>query len=505
MISPGASPIFASGSLAIDLAPQWLKESVIGLFGTADKVVIIGSVVLGAVLVAALAGILERARPPWGRVLIGALGVLTLVAALTRPGAGYLAVLPPTAAVVVALPVLRVLLNRLRPVRRPVLRSEVCPEVRPEVRPEVHSGRGPASAEPEGIDRRRFLVASGLAAGLGILAAVGGQLASAGIRSIDAARRMFTLPKPVVAAARPEIQSSFDIPGLSPLVTPNADFYRIDTALIVPSVDPENWKLKIHGLVETEVELSFKELLALPLEESYTTLACVSNYVGGDLIGNALWLGYPIRKLLAQAGPLGEADMVLSRSVDGFTASTPLSVLQDDRNAILAIGMNGEPLPAEHGFPVRMVVPGLYGYVSATKWVTELKVSKFADETAYWTERGWAELGPVKLSSRIDTPATSRRLKAGQVVVAGQAWAQHTGISRVQLRVDDGAWQEADLATAISADTWRQWMTTWSATSGHHKLTVRAFDADGVAQIEKPSDVVPDGATGLHSVFVDVD
>lgn len=486
---PGASPIFASGSLAIDLAPQWLKETVIGLFGTADKIVIIGSVVLGAALIAALAGVLENARPPWGRVLIGALGVLTLVAALTRPGAGYLAVLPPAAAVIVALPVLRALLNRLHP----------------GLHFEPRTVRRSSSEELDGIDRRRFLVASGLAAGLGILAAAGGQLASASIRTVEAARRAFSLPKPTAAAASPELGDSFDIPGLSPLVTPNADFYRIDTALLVPSVDPESWKLRIYGLVETEVQLSFKELLALPLEESYTTLACVSNYVGGDLIGNALWLGYPIRKLLAQAGPLGGADMVLSRSVDGFTASTPLEVLTDDRNAILAVGMNREPLPPEHGFPVRMVVPGLFGYVSATKWVTELKVTRFADETAYWTERGWSQRGPVKLSSRIDTPGTSSRLKAGQIVIAGVAWAQHTGISRVQLRVDDGAWQEADLADAISADTWRQWMTTWNATAGHHKLTVRAFDANGIAQIEKPGDVVPDGATGLHSVFVDVD
>ncbi|MBX3088411.1 MAG: molybdopterin-dependent oxidoreductase [Cryobacterium sp.] len=492
LTAPGASPIFASGSLAIDLAPQWLKETVIGLFGTADKIVIIGSVVLGAALIAALAGVLENARPPSGRVLIGALGVLTLVAALTRPGADFLAVLPPTAAVIVALPVLRALLNRLHAVPHHVLPSG------------SRTVRRSSSEELEGIDRRRFLVASGLAAGLGILAAVGGQLASASIRTVEAARRAFSLPKPAVAAASPESGNTFDIPGLSPLVTPNTDFYRIDTALLVPSVDPESWKLRIYGLVETEVELSFEELLDLPLEESYTTLACVSNYVGGDLIGNALWLGYPIRKLLTQAGPLAEADMVLSRSVDGFTASTPLEVLTDDRNAILAVGMNGEPLPPEHGFPVRMVVPGLFGYVSATKWVTELRVTRFADETAYWTERGWAQRGPVKLSSRIDTPATSSRLRAGQVVIAGVAWAQHTGISRVQLRVDDGAWQEADLAQAISADTWRQWMTTWNATAGHHKLTVRAFDANGITQIEKPGDVVPDGATGLHSVFVDV-
>ena len=257
-------------------------------------------------------------------------------------------------------------------------------------------------------------------------------------------------------------------------------------------------------MVAHEIELTFAELLTLPLEESTTTLTCVSNEVGGDLIGNATWLGYPIRHLLARAKPSADADMVLSTSQDGWTATTPLPALTDDRNAILAVGMNGQALPLEHGYPVRMVVPGLYGYVSATKWVVSLEVSRFDKHTSYWTDRGWSERGPIKLSSRIDVPAAGRQVKAGTVAVAGVAWSQHTGIGAVHVRVDDGPWQEATLADAISADTWRQWRFAWDATPGAHTLRVRATDAKGQVQTSVERDVVPDGATGLHTVQVTV-
>ena len=294
------------------------------------------------------------------------------------------------------------------------------------------------------------------------------------------------------------------VDGLAPLITPNAEFYRIDTALAVPSVDPSGWNLRIHGMVDHEVTISWDELLALPLEESVTTLACVSNEVGGTLIGNALWLGYPIRELLARAAPSADADMVLSRSVDGFTASTPLAVLEDDRNAILAVGMNGEPLPPEHGFPVRMVVPGLYGYVSATKWVVDLEITRFDAASAYWTDRGWSDRGPIKLSSRIDVPRAGQSLVVGPITVAGVAWHQHVGIEAVDVQVDDGPWEPATLATAISVDTWVQWRYEWDATSGTHTLRVRATGADGDVQTSKVQGVVPDGATGLHERTVDV-
>ena len=273
----------------------------------------------------------------------------------------------------------------------------------------------------------------------------------------------------------------------------------------MPAVDPSSWSLRIHGMVDQEVTLTWDELLALPLEESVTTLACVSNEVGGGLIGNAVWLGYPIRELLARAAPTADADMVLSRSVDGFTASTPLAVLEDDRNAILAVGMNGDPLPPEHGFPVRMVVPGLYGYVSATKWVVDLEVTRFDAASAYWTDRGWSERGPIKISSRIDVPRSGQTLSAGPITVAGVAWHQHVGIEAVDVQVDDGPWRPATLATAISIDTWVQWRYDWDAPSGTHTLRVRATGADGEVQTSDVQGVVPDGATGLDERTVDVD
>jgi DMSO/TMAO reductase YedYZ molybdopterin-dependent catalytic subunit len=308
---------------------------------------------------------------------------------------------------------------------------------------------------------------------------------------------------PAAASTAPPVPGGAElgIDGLDAYVTPNETFYRIDTALRVPQVDPRDWSLTVTGLVDEPFTLTWDDLLALPLQEHHVTLACVSNAVGGNLIGNALWLGYPVRELLARARPRAGADMVLSRSTDGFTAGTPLEVLlEDDRQCLLAIGMNGEPLPPEHGFPARLVVPGLYGYVSATKWVTELKVTRFADDEAYWTPRGWSALGPIKLSSRIDVPRPGDDLPTGTVTVAGVAWAQHTGISRVEVRVDGGAWVAAELADTVGPDTWRQWRYDWDAAPGEHVVAVRATDADGVVQVEAEAPPAPDGATGWHTI-----
>ncbi|TFC05899.1 oxidoreductase [Cryobacterium adonitolivorans] len=488
LIAPGASPVLVVGALLIDLAPAWVKELVISLFGTGDKVALLVFIALVAAVLAALAGILEYRRPPFGRFVIVAAGLVALAAALTRAGASPFDAVPPVLAMVVAALVLTMLTNRLRAGRAPAAAASVTP----------------AAAARAALDRRRFLAYTGVSAGVGVLAAIGGQLLTAGSRAADAARALFTLPPAAVPGAPVPAGASFEIDGLTPIITPNAEFYRIDTALSVPRIDPSAWTLKITGLVENEVEIDFAELLALPLEESTTTLACVSNYVGGDLIGNAVWLGYPIRELLARARPLAEADMVLSRSQDGWTASTPLEALTDDRNSILAVGMNGDPLPLEHGYPVRMVVPGLYGYVSATKWVTELVVTRFGQETAYWSTRGWSEKGPVKLSSRVDVPRENATVAAGTVTVAGVAWSQHVGISAVDVQVDGGNWNAATLADAISVDTWRQWRWDWPATGGSHTLRVRATDANGLVQTSKLADVAPDGATGLHEISVSV-
>ncbi len=270
--------------------------------------------------------------------------------------------------------------------------------------------------------------------------------------------------------------------------------------MAVPVVDVAEWKLRIHGMVENELSISFKDLEARQLTEAWVTLCCVSNPVGGDLIGNAWWSGVKVSELLAEAKPSPDADAVLQTSQDGWTCGTPLSALTDDRNALLALAMNGAPLPLEHGFPVRMVVPGLYGYVSATKWVVDLEVTKFSDFDAFWTQRGWSAQGPVKTQSRIDVPQGNHRVMAGDVTVAGVAWAQHTGIDQVEVQLDGGAWTGVDLGRVPGADTWVQWKGTVSATPGVHTLAVRATDSSGYTQTAVRQDVIPDGATGWHTV-----
>jgi DMSO/TMAO reductase YedYZ molybdopterin-dependent catalytic subunit len=338
----------------------------------------------------------------------------------------------------------------------------------------------------------------------GILAAAVGGIRSTASAGVAVARRALRLPAAASEASPVPPTAELGIPGLARVVTPNDRFYRIDTALIVPEVDPADWRLRVHGMVAEEFELTWDELLALPLQESWTTLACVSNEVGGTLIGNALWLGYPVRELLARARPDADADMVLSRSIDGFTASTPLEALTDARDAVLAVGMNGEPLPLEHGFPARMVVPGLYGYVSATKWVVELEVTRFDRARAYWTDRGWSERGPIKLQSRIDVPRKAQGLSAGETVIAGVAWHQGIGVAGVEVQVDDGPWQEATLASAISDDTWVQWSMPWTAEAGAHLIRCRATGKDGERQTPTRASPAPDGATGWHERHVEV-
>ena len=415
VLAPSSSPFVVVGSFLIDLAPPWAKDAAIALFGTADKAALLIGIGIVLVAVSGAAGVLEARRPPWGRVLVALIGVVGVVAAMTRANASMLAFAPSAIAAIAAIIALQFLLRRLpvadaarprmpRPSRCPL--KLAAPALAPPPAP------SPGAAHDSSLDRRRFLTWAGGAAVIGGLAAFGGYALQAGSRAVTAIRDTITLPKATATAAVPP-SAELDIEGLTPVVTPNAQFYRIDTALAVPAVDPSTWSLRIHGMVDQEVTLTWDELLALPLEESATTLACVSNEVGGGLIGNAVWLGYPIRELLARAAPSADADMVLSRSVDGFTASTPLAVLEDDRNAILAIGMNGDPLPPEHGFPVRMVVPGLYGYVSATKWVVDLEVTRFDLAAAYWTDRGWSERGPIKISSRIDVPRSGQTLTEG--------------------------------------------------------------------------------------------
>ncbi len=488
LTGPAGSPVSAVGEVIIAHLPASLVNFGKDTLGTADKPILLTIITVGVLVLCALAGQAEYRRRLAGGAVFALVAVVGLLAVADRARGQLTAFLPTVIGLVLGYLLLRSLVERLQSWRAPRAEGTAA------TRLETDRARSP--------ERRGFLRWTAVAGGLAVVAAVAGQALVSAANRISAARESLRLPGAAKAAAPVPAGADFGVSGLSPYLTPNDDFYRIDTALQVPVINPDDWSLSITGMVETPVTISYAELSALPLVEHVATLTCVSNTVGGDLIGNALWLGYPIRDLLARAKPTAGADMVLSTSQDGFTAGTPLSALNDpDREALLAIGMNGEPLPLQHGFPVRMVVPGLYGYVSATKWVTELKVTTFAADQGYWTPLGWSAKGPIKLASRIDVP--TGKADAGPVVVAGVAWAQHSGISKVEV-LTDGEWHEAELAEVTSTDTWRQWRYEWLAMSGDHTLSVRAYDTEGNLQVVAEAPPAPDGATGYHSVRVSV-
>jgi len=481
------SPLLAVGNRAIDITPRPLKEWAIETFGSNDKPVLIGGLVTTVALLALVAGAVGSRRPRWAIGMFLGLCVVAGAAALTDRAATasvILRLLPVLALVVVGLGALVWLLGRSHP---PAEDDATAPD-------------GTASGS-RATSRRGFLVGAaavaGAAAAGGLVAKLYGGLAAsasrAGVRLPGATRPA----EPIPAGTR------LDVDGLTPYVTDNSDFYRVDTALRVPDVPVAGWSLRIHGMVDNELNLSFQDLLDRELVEKRITLTCVSNPVGGEYLGNATWLGVPMHELLAEAGVQDGADAVRSTSADDFTAGTPLAVLDDPgRGAMVAIGMNGEPLPLEHGFPARMVTPGLYGYVSATKWLVDLEVTRFADFEAYWTTRGYAAEAPIKTSSRIDVPRSFARVNAGRTPVAGIAWSQARGIDRVEVRVDRGDWQEADLAEADGIDTWRQWVWYWDAPAGNHTVEVRATDATGFTQTSQRAPIAPNGSTGWASVNV---
>lgn len=483
LVARTASPILAVGAFVIDIVPRPLKELAITTFGEFDKIALLAGLGLAVVIASAIAGILEYLRPPLGVVALVLAGVLSGAAIVTRAEATILAYVPPILGTVAACVVLHLLGRRLRAWRD-----------------SADGGR----AEDGGVDRRRFLVMTAVAGASAVIVGVTARAVSAATSSAEAIRRALKLPAPRSTVTVPG-GAELDVPGISPLITPNKDFYRVDTALTVPTVDPETWRLVIDGMVDQRIELTFQDLLDMGLDEYAITLTCVSNEVGGELVGNAIWQGVPLRDVLKMAGPQSGADMVLSKSVDGYTASTPLSAVTDDGiDAILAVAMNGEPLPPEHGFPVRMVVPGLYGYVSATKWVTELKITTFAADEAYWTPRGYSAEAPIKFASRLDTPKGGKPVEAGKVPLAGVAWAQTVGIERVEVSIDDGEWTAATLSKPINEDTWVQWVLEWDATPGTHYVAVRAVNKNGDLQIEERAPIAPDGSSGWQRSLITV-
>lgn len=489
LVARSASPILAVGGFVIDIVPQPFKEFAIATFGANDKIALLAGLGLAVVIASAIGGVLEYLRSPLGVVVVAIAGLLSTAAVVSRTGVTPLSFVPPVIGAVAASVVLVALARRLRRWRRPVPAPDAIDA---------------APDDAQALGRRGFFRLAGVAGISVVIVGVTARVVTAATSSVDAIRDALKLPAPRRTLTVPA-GAELDVPGLSPLFTPNADFYRVDTALTVPAIDPSTWRLVVDGMVERRVELSFDDLVGMGLDEYGITLTCVSNEVGGGLVGNARWLGVPVRDILRMAGPHAGADMVLSRSIDGYTASTPLSALTDDGlDAILAVAMNGEPLPAEHGFPVRMIVPGLYGYVSATKWLTELKVTTFAADEAYWTPRGYSAEAPIKLSSRVDVPKVGSPVAPGRVPVAGMAWAQPTGVARVEVNIDDTGWIPATISTPVNDESWVQWMYEWDAAPGTHYVAVRAWNKKGELQEQQRAPVAPNGSTGWHRVLVTV-
>ena len=524
---PAASPVIAVGQSAIDLTPLPVKDWATSTFGTADKTVLLLGVFVLLFLFAVVIGILAMRRLSLGLAGLCLFAVIGLVAALTRHGASAAYALPTLCGAAVGAFALYRLVTSARsaspsaaaePLPPIVFDSAAAdapgspggPDLPGELRaPDLPGSNVPALRlpQPRAADataRRAFLVSAGVA----VAAAAIGEFAGRELatrRNVSAARSALRFPRAAVPAPPLPAGVNLPVPGISPFITPNSQFYRVDTALLVPEVDPAGWALRIHGMVEREVEVTFAELLRRPLIEDYITLCCVSNPVGGPYIGNAKWLGVSLASLLRSARPQRGASQLLCTSTDGFTSGTPLPVVMDGRDALVAVAMNGAALPVEHGFPARLVVPGLYGYVSACKWVTDIEVTTFQAATAYWAQRGWAQQGPIKTESRIDVPAPGSQVKAGQVAVAGVAWAQHKGIEAVEVRVDGGPWHQATLAAVPDIDTWRQWVWQWdAAAAGPHLIEARATDKTGYTQTAVQADVAPNGASGYPSSQVTV-
>jgi DMSO/TMAO reductase YedYZ molybdopterin-dependent catalytic subunit len=552
---PQGSPVAAVGSAAIDHTPSVVKNFAISAFGPDDKtVLVIGILVVLAVFSAAI-GIAAMRNLHRGYAGLAIFAVIGLAAALTRPNATPWDALPTLIGALAGGYALK-LLVRAAGGRAP-LESASGPAAIPQPprprgtasqpdfivpadpalagpapsdpdtdgpppagqapagqaapgsgdrpQPVSRARSGPPSGDPRRAPwqpgRRSFLTAGAVALGAGGVGLLGGRTLSER-SSVSTALAHIRFPK--AAHPVPPLPSGVNlgIKGLSSFVTPNSSFYRVDTALILPQVAPQTWQLRIHGMVEREITINYHELLKRPLTEDWITLCCVSNPVAGPYIGNAKWLGASLADLLREARPRAGADQLICTSTDGFTSGTPLATVLDGRDALLAVAMNGAPLPVAHGFPVRMVTPGLYGYVSATKWVTDIKVTTFRGNFAYWAQRGWSQRAPIKTESRIDVPVSS--VSAGRTPVAGVAWAQHKGIDAVHVRVDRGPWQQARLAAVPGIDTWRQWAWEWDATRGSHLIEARATDATGYTQTALQEPPEPNGASGYPSVTISV-
>ena len=496
----GPSLVSAIGTEFIDRFASSLKDLAVSLFSTNDKSALVVGIVVVSVLLGALFGVVAAWRFWVGAAGFALFGVVGAWAYSRDPfGSAGVGITAAVIAAAAGVATLRFLLRAAEPV------GGVAP---PEPVEDTTAADGGPMVAPQppsrrGTPRRTFIVgAAALGAGAAASAALGRRLRSND--AAESARRTVTIPRPASVQAVPARQP-FTVPGLSRYVTPNDDFYRIDTALVAPPVDVDSWQLAVSGMVDKPFSIGYDELLSLASEERAVTLQCVSNEVGGTLVGNAVWQGVPLEVLLDRAGVQEDATQLVGRSVDRWTAGFPTELVRDGRVAMVAYAMNGQPLPVTHGFPARLIVAGLYGYVSATKWLSEIELTTWDGFDGYWITRGWAKEGPIKTASRIDVPRSGATVPAGRTAVAGVAWAPTHGIERVELQVDADEWQQCRLGDVASKNTWVQWVYEWDAAPGDHVLTVRATDGDGQTQTSEIEPPIPDGATGWHSRRVRVD
>jgi DMSO/TMAO reductase YedYZ molybdopterin-dependent catalytic subunit len=549
LASPIGAPVSAVGELSINHTPAAVKNFAIREFGSNDKTVLVWGIRGVLIIFAAVIGVLAVRKLWQGMAGLAVFTAIGVYAALIQPSAHGSDAVPSLIGGAVAAFALRyfaglgtrVVAGQLQP--GGPAPTQPTQSTTGETRPSqptpgpalpgqpgagqpgpgqpvpAHPGLarpGPVwrQIEPAGraarqleSDRRRFLFGSAAVAAVSLIAYAGGSWL-AETRDVNAIQRALKLPKPAQPAPPLPAGTDLNIPGLSSFITPNSNFYRVDTAIVLPEIAPASWQLRIHGLVQKEIVLSFDDLIKRPLLEDYITLCCVSNPVGGPYIGNAKWLGASLRSLLQEAGIKAGATQLLATSSDGFTSGTPVEIaMESGRDSLLAVAMNDAALPVEHGFPVRQVIPGLYGYVSACKWIVDIEVTTYQAAQAYWVPRGWDAQAPIKTESRIDVPTGLNPIKAGsRVAIAGEAWAQHKGIEAVEVKVGNSPWQVATLAAVPDIDCWRQWVYEWDANvrPGSYVIQARATDKTGYTQTALQEPPEPNGASGYPSVQVSV-
>lgn len=469
------NPIISIGNRIIDHVPNFVKELVIRTVGVNDKTFLLFSIFIIVLILSAIAGRrFAFGNKKSGSAIIIAMSSIAAIASLFDAKANIFSLLPTISAGFITIFVMQ----------KHAAKSEYSDLIGTD------------------LSKRETLKFVGLVS-IFALAATGFGRVLRDQASVQIQRIKVVLPKPLKFLPKPKLDPATEIPGLSALITPNSQFYRIDTSLSIPNISLDTWRLTIDGMVATPREFTYKELTSRPVFELDDTIACVSNEIGGNLVGNARWLGIRLDDLIQEVMPTAKADQVMGYSVDGFSAGFPLAAL-DGRDAMIAIGMNGESLPAKHGFPARIIVPGLYGYVSATKWLSRIELTRFDTKQGYWIPRGWSAQGPIKTSSRIDTPKNGWRIESGKNVIAGVAWAPTRGISRVEVRVEGAKWMDAILGPELANTTWRQWWLEWNAEPGNQAISVRATDGMGETQSEKEVSVSPNGAEGWHTITVSV-